>query len=243
MNVGLKLYVPGKLPGNPGGQPNGVHPAPDRPGTSASHAVIPNAADTIVPTANFTCRVISTESFRANRNGNRWNVDVAMAFGVCRGMFTNWFRSKHASTGHSRMNAYFSPGESCLRQIISQFQACRKTADVCVFTITDDRITRALLDAHRRGVKIRIITDNDKAFDLGSDVEQIVKAGISLKMDRTSFHMHHKFAIFDGTTLINGSYNWTRSACEQNMENITVTELPALTQAFQNEFNKLWAQL
>ena len=29
---------------------------------------------------------------------------------------------------------------------------------------------------------------------------------------RRDGHMHHKFAIFDGERLINGSYNWTRGA-------------------------------
>ncbi|MCA9056002.1 MAG: endonuclease, partial [Planctomycetaceae bacterium] len=49
----------------------------------------------------------------------------------------------------------------------------RETVDVCVFTITDDRITRAILDAHRRRVRIRILSDDDKSGDLGSDVERL----------------------------------------------------------------------
>jgi hypothetical protein len=33
-----------------------------------------------------------------------------------------------------------------------------------VFTITDDRITEEIVDALKRGVAIRIITDNDKSL-------------------------------------------------------------------------------
>jgi phosphatidylserine/phosphatidylglycerophosphate/cardiolipin synthase-like enzyme len=139
--------------------------------------------------------------------------------------------------------AFFSPGDDCLRQIIVRFREARRTVDVCVFTITDDRITRALLDAHHRGVKLRIITDNDKAYDRGSDIDRIAREGVLVKMDRTAVHMHHKFAIFDGKLLINGSYNWTRSAAEENLENIVESGDLGLIAAFQAEFDKLWRMM
>ena len=141
------------------------------------------------------------------------------------------------------MPAYFSPGDACLRAIVHRFAMCQKRADICVFTITDDRITAALLKAHARGVALRVITDNDKAFDLGSDIERIGQAGVPVKVDRTPFHMHHKFAIFDDAFLLNGSYNWTRGAAEQNEENLTETKDPDLMASFRGEFEKLWGKL
>src|SRR5262245_1464596 len=79
--------------------------------------------------------------------------------------------------------AFFAPGEHCLNQIVHRFNTCRRTADVCVFTITDDRISRAIFGAHRRGVKLRIISDNEKWHDLGSDIQQFRDAGIPVKVD------------------------------------------------------------
>ena len=70
--------------------------------------------------------------------------------------------------------AYFSPGDACLNQIVARFNGARSRADVCVFTITDNRITNAILKAQQRGVRLRIITDNDKAEDLGSDVQELL---------------------------------------------------------------------
>lgn len=148
-----------------------------------------------------------------------------------------------ANPGAEPSAAYFSPGEACLGQIAHRFAAARLSADVCVFTITDDRIARALLDAHRRGVKVRLVTDNDKAFDLGSDIERIAAAGVPVRVDRTPYHMHHKFAIFDRVRLLNGSYNWTRGAAEQNEENVVDTGDPRLVAAFQKQFDALWDQL
>jgi cardiolipin hydrolase len=136
--------------------------------------------------------------------------------------------------------AHFSPGSDCPRTIAGLFARARKTADVCVFTITDDRISTALLDAHRRGVAVRLITDNDKALDLGSDIEAFRQAGVPLRLDRTMYHMHHKFALFDGALLLTGSYNWTRGAAEQNLENFIVTGDRSLVAAFSRTFARLW---
>jgi phosphatidylserine/phosphatidylglycerophosphate/cardiolipin synthase-like enzyme len=139
--------------------------------------------------------------------------------------------------------AYFSPGEDCPRAIIRLMQSARRTADVCVFTITDDRLSSALLDAHHRGVAFRVITDNDKAFDEGSDVDRIRRAGVPLRVDRTRFHMHHKFAVIDGQWLLSGSYNWTRGASRDNEENLIVTSEPRLVASYKSAFERLWADL
>jgi len=136
--------------------------------------------------------------------------------------------------------ATFSPGDACLGLIVNHFISVRKTADICVFTITDDRISSSILAAHKRGVKLRIITDNEKAFDAGSDVPRFREAGIPLIVDDSPYHMHHKFAIFDGLRLLNGSYNWTRGAAEQNEENIIDTDDRALVARFQKEFDAIW---
>jgi phosphatidylserine/phosphatidylglycerophosphate/cardiolipin synthase-like enzyme len=138
--------------------------------------------------------------------------------------------------------ACFSPGDSCVQRIRGLFDQSRTTADVCVFTITDDRLSDVILDAHRRGVAIRILTDNEKAYDVGSDIFRFRAAGISTRVDATEYHMHHKFAIFDRRVLVTGSYNWTRSAAEYNEENMLIThDAPAIAQ-FQKVFDKLWTR-
>ncbi|MBN9121941.1 MAG: DUF1669 domain-containing protein [Planctomycetes bacterium] len=144
--------------------------------------------------------------------------------------------------------AFFAPGEDCLHRIVHRFGACRRTADVCVFTVTDDRISRAILDAHRRGVAVRVITDAEKQYDAGSDVQKFRAAGIAVKTDDIhasaepglNGHMHHKFALFDRTRLLNGSYNWTRGAADVNFENVVDTADASLIAAFAAEFERLW---
>ena len=139
--------------------------------------------------------------------------------------------------------AHFSPGDAPLHRIVALLLAARRSVDVCVFAITDDRIARALLDCHKRGVTLRIISDNDKAFDRGSDIDKLRAAGVPVRVDRTDAHMHHKFAVFDRELLLTGSYNWTRSAANQNYENIIVTDDARLATTFANVFEQYWDEL
>ena len=138
--------------------------------------------------------------------------------------------------------AWFSPHGDCPQRIRTLLAQAKQTVEICVFTITDDRLTSAVLDAHGRGVRVRIITDNDKAADLGSDAARFLQAGIDLRVDRTEYHMHHKFAVFDGTILLNGSYNWTRGAAANNEENFVVTNNSHLVAIFSKAFEDLWQQ-
>lgn len=139
-------------------------------------------------------------------------------------------------------SVYFSPGETCLNAIISQIKNARSSLDVCVFTISDDRITAALMERHRRGLPIRIISDNDKVNDPGSDVARLADAGLNVRIDRTPYHMHHKYAVADGAIAITGSYNWTRSAARNNEENLLVTREPIVVRRYRDAFLELWAK-
>jgi phosphatidylserine/phosphatidylglycerophosphate/cardiolipin synthase-like enzyme len=142
---------------------------------------------------------------------------------------------------NGRAEALFTPGDDCPRRLAQLFDGARGSADVCVFTITDDRIAGAILAAHRRGVRVRILSDNDKSLDLGSDIDRLEAAGVPVRIDRTEHHMHHKFAIFDRNLVVTGSYNWTRSAADFNMENMVVTDDERLIAAFSEQFEALWA--
>jgi len=136
--------------------------------------------------------------------------------------------------------AHFSPGEDCRRQLLDLVIAARETLYISVFTISDDRLSDAIIAAHKRGIQVRLITDNDKALDQGSDIARLIDHGIDVRMDNTANHMHHKFAVVDKHILVNGSFNWTRSATDYNQENILVTNEPKLVAAYLGEFDSLW---
>ena len=140
----------------------------------------------------------------------------------------------------STNKAYFSPGDDCLNHILELIDGCENSLDICVFTISDDRIKNALLNAHVENVAIRVISDNDKLKDEGSDIKELSQRGIAVKIDTTPYHMHHKFMIVDGKILLTGSYNWTRSAARFNQENVLSMQDANVISSFQEHFDELW---
>jgi mitochondrial cardiolipin hydrolase len=149
----------------------------------------------------------------------------------------------HTPSPAPASQVYFSPGDTCTNTIIKTLQSAKKTVDICVFTISDDRISKEIVACHKRNVKVRIVTDNEKLLDLGSDIQDFVKKGLAVKVDNSTAHLHHKFAIIDESILINGSFNWTRSAAMQNQENIVISYEKSLIRSFLQEFERLWKTL
>ncbi len=144
------------------------------------------------------------------------------------------------SSARSMAEVHFSPGDGCRRRIEALFDAARISVDVCVFTITDDRITDTILKARRRGVVVRVVSDNEKGLDPGSDLERLRDGGVGVAVDDSPHHMHHKFAVFDGRIVLAGSYNWTRSAADCNEEDLVVSDDSRFVAAFRSEFDRLW---
>jgi phosphatidylserine/phosphatidylglycerophosphate/cardiolipin synthase-like enzyme len=138
------------------------------------------------------------------------------------------------------IQSFFSPGPNCLNHITALIRSASEKIDICVFTISDDRIRDAINNAWNRGIDIRIITDNYKVFDEGSDIEFLYNCGITIKVDETENHMHHKFMIVDNLTVLTGSYNWTRSAEKYNSENVVSMINKNLAYHFISEFEHLW---
>ncbi len=137
----------------------------------------------------------------------------------------------------------FSPKNECSEKICKFIRKAEQSLLICVFTISDNEITKNILAAHARGVDIKIITDNDKTMDKGSDIYQMATQGVKIKVDMSRHHMHHKFAIRDNKALLTGSYNWTRSAEIYNQENFIITGEKKLIKSFRKEFDKLWKEM
>ena len=142
--------------------------------------------------------------------------------------------------GASQMEVAFSPGDDCRGAIQRLLRWCKHSADICVFTITDNRVAEAMVECAKRGVTVRVISDNDKSGDTGSDVLRLDGQGMEVRLDRSEHHMHHKFAVFDGKKVLTGSYNWTRSAAAHNRENVLVCDDPRAVDSFAREFERLW---
>lgn len=141
-------------------------------------------------------------------------------------------------------DVYFAPYNGALESVIGFINRCNHTLDIAVYSITHDDISNAIIDAHNRGVKVRVIIDAAQAGLSSADDEKMEKAGIEVRRDVESGLMHHKLAIGDSNTSARavgiGSFNWTLSAATRNRESWCVVRLSYIVAECQSEFNRVW---
>ena len=135
----------------------------------------------------------------------------------------------------------FFPNEQNQLKVTNMIIQAKKTLDVCMFTMTNDKLYKAVLDAKKNGVNVRIITDDECVKQLGSDIYKLVINGVPVKTDdNAQYHMHHKFVIIDSKVLLTGSFNWTVQAVKNNNENVLMLYNIDIANEYTNEFNRLW---
>ena len=137
----------------------------------------------------------------------------------------------------------FSPGTDILESISDLLNQANHTLDVCVFTITDERLAYDILNCFQRGIKVRIITDDEKMYDHGSKIKDLKNAGIPVKIDHSRYHMHHKFGIIDSRIVFTGSFNWTYSASNHNQENLLITSNYEIVKQYVEQYEQLWKEM
>ena len=130
--------------------------------------------------------------------------------------------------------------ETSVEKLFSLLQSAQRTLDVCVFTISNQKLSTILIKAHQRGVVVRVVTDNEQLKANGKEVQNLRRAGIQVRHNNSSLFMHHKFAVIDNKLLLNGSLNWTLQGLHGNQENVLVTTEQNLVIPFIEQFQHLW---
>lgn len=137
-------------------------------------------------------------------------------------------------------SVYFSPQRGAADQVIGFISRCNTYIDAAVYSITHDGIAQALMDAHARGVKVRVLIDKSQAGLSSADDEKLEAVGIPVRRDTQPGLMHDKIILGDGTAVGTGSFNWTANADQRNTENFVVLRLKYIVDEFQSEFDNLW---
>jgi phosphatidylserine/phosphatidylglycerophosphate/cardiolipin synthase-like enzyme len=120
------------------------------------------------------------------------------------------------------IEVYFSPHGGCTDAIIRELDKAKSTVLVQAYTFTSARIAKALLNAHKRGMKVEVILDKSQRTDQYSSATFFVNAGIPVKIDAQHAIAHNKVMVIDGETVITGSFNFTKAAETNNAENLLV---------------------
>ena len=116
------------------------------------------------------------------------------------------------------------------------------TLDIAAFELNSDALRDAIAAAHERGVRVRIVTDDEHGLDDEGDahLRDLQRAGVALRDDSRSGLMHNKFAIIDQRTVWTGSWNYTVNGSYRNNNNALALESAAAAAAYQAEFDEMF---
>lgn len=146
--------------------------------------------------------------------------------------------------GQVHVSSFFSPQDRPLtEQVRPLIQAAREQIDVAVFFLTHKHVAQDLIDAHNRGVRIRVVLDATAALNEYSKHEILRAAGIPVKIEPWGGKMHAKSAVIDGRIVIGGSMNWTSAGERGNDENTLVIRSVRHAAQYQAWFDTLWESI
>ena len=140
----------------------------------------------------------------------------------------------------TKNQVYFSPNGKCEKEIIDRINSAEKYIDASVYSINNDNIVEALLNAKKRQVNIRILTDRTQAKGRSSLVKYLFDNGIDIKVHSKYKIEHNKFAIYDRNKGSTGSFNWTNPAQNMNSENCLFFDDKETTDEYLTHFEYLW---
>jgi phosphatidylserine/phosphatidylglycerophosphate/cardiolipin synthase-like enzyme len=111
-----------------------------------------------------------------------------------------------------------------------------------VYTLTDPEVIAELVDAHRRGVTVRVLLDAHQPYNRRG-FEVLRSGGVEVRwypLPRDA-KLHAKIGLFDGV-LVLGSANWTLSGLGVNHELDIETGDPVAVETYSARFAADWAK-
>ena len=142
--------------------------------------------------------------------------------------------------GSDPIHIYFAPSPKISSALCAFLRSAVRSIDVCAFDIGLEAVADTLIEAKKKNIKVRVVTDTDylKRNALG----RISKAGISIVSDRKKSLMHNKFIVVDSRYVWTGSYNLTDNGTWKNDNNAIVFESPAVAAGYQARFDQYWSE-
>lgn len=135
----------------------------------------------------------------------------------------------------------FSPSPEAVKLIQRTISKAEHSIDVAAYSFTSYKIADALIDAHQRGVDVRVLLDKGQGKRHYRAIEDMQAAGIPIRINRHYAIMHDKYIIIDGKTLETGSFNYTANAEKRNAENVIVIKNnKTLAAAYFQNWENLW---
>ena len=129
-----------------------------------------------------------------------------------------------------------------LEHLVRMYDRAQRYIFIAVYGLTSPLTVKALVEAKRRGVDVRVVTDRERLEDVKQQtaLSTLCEAGIPIKINRHESLMHLKQAVIDDEINTNGSMNQTTSGNRYNDERLDIIRDHALTVKAREKFLSLW---
>lgn len=145
------------------------------------------------------------------------------------------------------LTAYFSDPENPVSSsyrggpdeaLADAIRDARVSVDMAIHFLDLWSIRDALIDAHRRGVTVRLVTESDY-MDV-PEIQEVREAGIPVLGDRREGRMHNKFVVIDRQEVWTGSLNLSVNGAYRYDNNLVRVRSSSLAEDFTTEFEEMF---
>ncbi len=126
--------------------------------------------------------------------------------------------------------------------VTADFHAARSSIDVAAFDFDLSSLADALLQAHQRGVAVRLIVDSENLQDtnVAKETGRLQDVGIPITFQRTEPFMHNKFLVIDQAVTWTGSWNVTFNGAYRNNNNVQRFVSSEMSADYTAEFGQMF---
>jgi len=151
------------------------------------------------------------------------------------GIDQGWIEVFFTQPDHPSRDTFRGGPDASLAESI---QHARFQVDLAVYRLDLWSIRDALLDAHRRGVTVRIVTE-DTHLDQ-EEIQDLITAGVPVLSDQGPGLMHHKFVIVDQEEVWTGSMNFTLNGAYRNDNTLLHVHSQEVARNYSTEFEEMF---
>lgn len=144
-----------------------------------------------------------------------------------------------------RLEVAFSPDEGAEALVLKAVGSAQAEICVMAYTFNSAPVTKALLAAVHRGVKVRMVVDHknnltqDSSGKARAALGALHHAGAEVRTIRVYQIAHDKVMVIDGRHVEMGSFNYSASAERRNSENVLVNwDNPDLAAVYRRHFDR-----
>ena len=140
------------------------------------------------------------------------------------------------------VEVWYGPEDRPLEHLVRMYDRAKRYIFVAAYGLTSPLSVKALIDAQKRGVDVRVLTDRERLNDPKQQtaLSALREARIPIKINQHDGLMHLKQVVVDDEINTSGSMNQTTSGNRYNDERLDIIRDHAMTVKAREKFLSLW---